>query len=313
MSVQPRNDPDDPFDLRQSAIEWQNRELEPLLSASEGHEPPFDAIAAWERVSPRLIRSRQPTPPRWRRALIGGLGVAATFTVMVTYRATQEPTSLLRTTAVGEVDSTQLNDGSTVVLDGRSRIETGPTFGARVRDVRLQGRAHFRVAHDSKRPFRVFAGDMVAEALGTAFTVAEDPLRHEVEVVVTEGRVAFVPRGGDATRVELRAGDRATHRRGATVVERISTTALHTSWMSGDRRVAALPLRRVLPQLGRWFGLSVVVSDSVLLDRRLTVDWRHTSATGALTELAVISDAEVVQRGDTIHLLARRDRGANVR
>ncbi|WP_353268037.1 FecR domain-containing protein [Gemmatimonas sp.] len=307
------NEPDDPFDLRQSAVDWQRRELEPLLSAADGQQPPFDAEAAWKRMSPRLAARRVQRSSGRRAFVLAAVSAAAVLIVAVLNQTKRTPSSMVVATAIGEVDSTTLSDGTVVVLDGGTRVETDDAFGDRARDIRLQGRAHFRVAHDAARPFRVFAGGMVAEALGTAFTVADDPLRDEVEVVVTDGRVAFALRGSDAAPVVLHAGDRALRRAGTTVVERRPPSEEDTAWMSGDRRVAALPLRRVLPRMNQWFGLSVLVADSVLLERRLTVDWRHTSASRALSELAAIIDAEVVQRGDTITLHARGDGGRHGR
>jgi transmembrane sensor len=313
MSAHDPSDPENPFDLRDSSVEWQRRELEPLLSAIDGKESRFDAEAAWTRVSSRLADQRRARRSRWRGGVLAGVSAAAVLTVMVVYRSADERSPMVFATAPGSVDSVTFEDGTMVVLDGHSRVETDRAFGARTRTVQLRGRAHFRVAHDATRPFRVSAGGMVAEAVGTAFTVAEAGLRDEVEVVVTEGRVAVVPIGNDVAPLVLAAGERATTRPGATVVERLGIAETHTAWMSGERRVAAWPLRRVLPQMNRWFGLSIVVADSALLERRLTVDWRHTSPTRAVTELAAIIDADLQQRGDTITLRARRERRVDVR
>ncbi len=306
-------EPDGPFDFRDSSIEWQRHELEPLLSAIDGLESPFDAEAAWARLSPRLTDPRRDWQSRRTGAVLAGLGVAAVLTAMVIGRSAPERSPLVLATVAGSIDSVEFGDGTMVVLDGYSRVETGRAFGVDARDVRLEGRAHFRVAHDPTRPFRVSAGGVIAEALGTTFTVTEDVQRHEVDVLVTEGRVAVAPIGRGAAPVVLNAGDRAMQRAGTTVVEHVPLRERDTAWMSGERRVVAWPLRRVLPQMRRWFGLSIVVADSVLLERRLTVDWRYTSPVRAVTELAAIIDGEIEQRGDSIRIRARQERRANAR
>ena len=81
-----------------------------------------------------------------------------------------------------------LADGSIVTLNTASRIET--RMNGQERTVRLlEGEAFFEVAHDATRPFRVYAGDGMTVAVGTAFSVRLN--KNAVEVVVSEGKVAY--------------------------------------------------------------------------------------------------------------------------
>jgi transmembrane sensor len=64
----------------------------------------------------------------------------------------------------------ELPDQSSVILAPQSRIEV--RFTPNERDIELaRGRARFDVAHDSKRPFNVFAGGGRITAVGTLFDV----------------------------------------------------------------------------------------------------------------------------------------------
>src|SRR5690606_25687783 len=54
-----------------------------------------------------------------------------------------------------------------------------------------KGEAHFTVARDAARPFKVYAGNSVVQALGTAFNVRVRDAR-DVEVMVTDGLVKVV-------------------------------------------------------------------------------------------------------------------------
>jgi transmembrane sensor len=88
--------------------------------------------------------------------------------------------------AIGKHTSIPLPDGSVVVLNTNSRIKVEYTQDHR-NIFLIQGEAHFDVAKNKNRPFRVHAGKGRVEAVGTAFTVY---LRKEdVEVLVTEGKV----------------------------------------------------------------------------------------------------------------------------
>lgn len=83
----------------------------------------------------------------------------------------------------------RLDDGSLVKLSEASKARV--LFSSDERRVVLElGQAFFDVAKDPARPFIVAAANVEVSAIGTAFNVkyAED----ELQVVVTEGRVALV-------------------------------------------------------------------------------------------------------------------------
>jgi transmembrane sensor len=97
-------------------------------------------------------------------------------------------------TAVGELRTLALPDGSRLTLNTDSRLDV--SFPPGSREIALaRGEAHFEVAHDGSRPFRVRVGDRIVEAVGTAFTVQRRD-GDGFEVVVTDGRVR-VARAGE--------------------------------------------------------------------------------------------------------------------
>jgi transmembrane sensor len=94
-------------------------------------------------------------------------------------------------------------DGSTAtLLDERSRIVTRVDVAREVRLDLEAGGARFQVVHDPGRLFRVAAGTIVVEVLGTEFTVEREPQR--VWVSVERGAVRVAGGGGA---VILRAGE----------------------------------------------------------------------------------------------------------
>jgi transmembrane sensor len=94
------------------------------------------------------------------------------------------------TTDIGEQRSIQLEDGSTVQLNARSKIRVA--LHEHERDVELiEGQALFQVAKDHARPFIVHSGETNVLAVGTEFDVYKRPSGTTVTVV--EGRVAVFP------------------------------------------------------------------------------------------------------------------------
>ena len=93
-------------------------------------------------------------------------------------------------TAVGEQSTLTLPDGSEVILNTNTEIEIA--FSGAVRNVFLnRGEAFFEVTKNPLRPFRVYAGNRMVEAVGTAFTVQHSDAEN-IEVVVKEGKVNFL-------------------------------------------------------------------------------------------------------------------------
>jgi transmembrane sensor len=93
-------------------------------------------------------------------------------------------------TEIGKQATVVLPDNSELILNTNTEIEV--SFSASARNVFLkQGEAFFEVTKDPSRPFRVYAGKRMVEAVGTAFTVQHtEP--DTVEVVVKEGKVNFL-------------------------------------------------------------------------------------------------------------------------
>ena len=94
-------------------------------------------------------------------------------------------------TDTGEQRIVKLPDGSIVTLNTRSEIEVRIDEQQRVIEL-SNGEALFDVAHDAERPFRVFAGDAVARAVGTQFNVYR---KHDGTTIgVVEGIVEVTSR-----------------------------------------------------------------------------------------------------------------------
>jgi transmembrane sensor len=89
-------------------------------------------------------------------------------------------------TLIGQQITTTFDDGSIIHLNTNSRIET--QFSDEKRIVKLiKGEALFEVAHDPSRPFIVYAGDRLVQAIGTKFVIH---LKSEnIQVTVTDGKV----------------------------------------------------------------------------------------------------------------------------
>ena len=166
---------------------WSDQSLTALpielkdLAYPQSDQQNHDSAAFWQR----LLRA-----PAMAFVLVLGLGM--TFFnnpqwLPSGWRPYAEQTGLYAT-AIGQQSAHTLLDGSVIYLNTNSQVRVD--YSAESRSIHLlQGEAHFEVAKQAARPFRVYAGGGRVQAVGTAFTVY---LRgDDVDVSVNEGVVAL--------------------------------------------------------------------------------------------------------------------------
>lgn len=207
---------------------------------------------------------------RTRRAL-GWLAVAAAVGV-VALAVAQLRIALLNepryTSAVGELRSIALPDGSIVTLNTQSEVQV--LYSEQSRTVRLlRGEALFRVAKQTSRPFRVAVDRAIVQALGTEFNVYRSNGGDFVTVV--EGRVAVLPDATLPASTVVNAGEQVAVRTGAAVRRLDSRSVTHvTSWTRRQLIFDGASVSEVIAQLNRYNAIQLAVDDPDLGERRVT-------------------------------------------
>lgn len=182
-------------------------------------------------------------------------------------------------TALGEQRKVTLEDGSIVHVNTQSEIAILYTNNKRTVQL-LRGEALFDVAHDSKRPFRVVAGDTIAEAIGTTFNVYRTQAGASVAVidgkvaVTTPGALLEADDGGDAAapvartddgRLLLEAGQKAEVANDSNTV-RVAAANVKavSSWSVGQLIFEGESLNAIVKQFNRYNRVQIVVDDPSL-------------------------------------------------
>lgn len=83
-----------------------------------------------------------------------------------------------------------LEDGSVIWLGKNSRLSYPIHFEKEKRTVFLSGEASFDIAKDHRRPFYVYANEVVTKVLGTSFRIRAFKGDKQVSVKVSSGRVS---------------------------------------------------------------------------------------------------------------------------
>ena len=242
----------------------------------EGHSPKAlaEAAAHSRHEAAEHIKDSSKTTSLWILLGVGAavlallLGLATVMTRVSEEakftRALNAPDVKPIATTFARMGTVTLDDGTKVRLAPESEVTVPKLFGPEMRVVRLKGIGEFTVAKGITQPFNVRAGNVSIVATGTAFTVkaGEDAV---VTVVVSEGSVKVgqpkkltdVPAGGAVV-----AKDSVV--RQASAAEKDEADA----WRSGMLVVDDKPLNTVLALMKRWYGLTILVPQPKLMERR---------------------------------------------
>jgi len=242
------------------------------LSAGPENAAAFDAALAVSQAYAaaagdvaRSLSERRAVPSRvGRRAFIGvGAVAAAAALAVVVGPQLAGPQTDTYVTAKGERRTVQLADGSTVDLNGGTRLSV--RFMRDGRHVTLaEGQAVFDVTHDARRPFLVAAGDRTVRVVGTQFDVRH--LGGKVSVTVARGAVEVRPAGGAAGKAyRLHPGQRLDHVEGEAATRVAAAEPGEVlGWRSGRLVYRQQPLSEVIADLNQQFSTPIRIEDAEL-------------------------------------------------
>ena len=208
-------------------------------------------------------------------------------------------------TAVGDLESMPLADGSQATLSSDSRILVALSHRERHVDLQ-QGEAFFHVAKDSGRPFVVAAEGRRVIAVGTRFSVRRD--EQGVRVVVTEGVVRLESNPGTDGRRQpttlLPAGSVAQTSVGGILVRSgtVEQAEQQLSWRDGFLSFHDTPLATAAAEFNRYNVRKLVIGDSAIAAIPVggNFRWSNTDAFVRLLEQGFAVRAE--RHGDTVVL-----------
>jgi transmembrane sensor len=190
-----------------------------------------------------------------------------------------------------------LPDGSRMVLGPDSRVVYSAS-ASQGRVLELEGQAYFTVSADPTRPFVVKTRTVTTRVLGTAFSVRAYPTDRVAQVAVAEGKVAI---GRTEPSTVLLPGDVGVVEQGLEPIVRRDVQLRDVfGWMHGQLRFDGTPFREVALELERTYGLTIQVTDSTLMDRRMTGVLSNEQVADVLELVGVGIDATYTRRGSVV-------------
>jgi transmembrane sensor len=192
-----------------------------------------------------------------------------------------------------------LPDNSSVILQPGSKICYSPNqYNRSKRDVILSGEAFFEVQKDAKRPFFVYANELIMKVLGTSFSVKTKPSLSEIELVVKTGKVAVFLQNDENKSYKLagnaleglvvNANEKVLVNRDAYTID--TPTPVAVAQLSRPIQKLAFnfddaPVHDVIRDLENAYGIRIVYDQDKLADCKLTA---HLSDEPLLEKLKLI-------------------------
>ena len=204
-------------------------------------------------------------------------------------------------TALGDIQTVSLADGSKTTLASDSRIDVH--LSRRERRIELaRGEAIFDVAKDPQRPFVVDTGERQVVAVGTRFSVRHDA--RELRVVVTEGTVRLQSPAGDAKprpTALLPAGSVALVRDDGVLVRSIPLVDAEQmlDWRDGLLVFRNATLAEAAAEFNRYNARKIEIADAEAGALRIGGSFRWNNAEGF---------ARLLERGFPVHADYAADR-----
>ncbi|WP_396223128.1 hypothetical protein [Gemmatimonas sp.] len=148
---------------------------------------------------------------------------------------------------------------------------------------------HISSNRGQRSSFTLRDGTVTVTAAGTGFTMRHYPEEADVVVQVAEGMVSVRDRDSDATQtVKAGAAVRVTNGTVTSFGGVARDEAL--AWTRDSIVFVQAPLKTVVPELVRWFGMNAALVDSTVGDRPVSMRIALISAGDAATALTAAAD-----------------------
>ena len=189
------------------------------------------------------------------------ISVGSTFYYLGSNSVTNQSAVINRLlTANGSKGRFILPDSTVVWLNANSTLEYPKTFTASAREVHLSGEAYFEVHRNEKHPFRVYAGEMNIEVLGTRFIVENYRKKSTIETVLVEGTVKVTGCKMNHS-VILTPGQLICYDKKNKQIDLQTVSAAdYISWIQNELTFDNDTLSDIIINLEKWYGIDISCS-----------------------------------------------------
>lgn len=272
-----------------------------LVEIFQFEEPAFNSDSALDKLHGKILEDIRPKRVFFRPQVYRWAAVILLFAAAILYfnRNNSTHAEWVEVVASNGDSSINLPDGSRVVLSDGSEIRYQAEFDDSIRNVKLVGKAYFKVTRNPSKPFVVRTESSMVRVLGTSFVVSD--IGREVEVLVETGKVRVAPLAGKS-KVELTKGQGAILNKASGVFKRIDVDMNDLFWISKRLEFMRSPLQNVVEQINKKYKKKIILKSDDIKKCELTVAFTNQSAEDVANVIAMTLGLDTIMQKDTIYL-----------
>jgi ferric-dicitrate binding protein FerR (iron transport regulator) len=189
-----------------------------------------------------------------------------------------------------------LPDGSRVWLNAVSSIRYPTAFIGKERNVEITGEVYFEVTKDASKPFKVVAGEVRVEVLGTHFNINSFPDESEMQTTLLEGTVKVNTQG--LTHV-LNPGQAALVDQNGKFNIREVDTEQAVAWKNNSFHFRDNDIETIMRQLARWYDVEIIYK-GIVTKRYTGIVSRTVPVSGILNFLERSGGVRFITEGNKV-------------
>lgn len=249
--------------------------LNKLVASTRSPKGQFSKANSWLLLEKRLPRLHIHTLLR---------RIATTAAVIITICTlswwiynTFVPAPLQTVSTLAESRTILLPDQSKVILNHYSSITYPKRFKSKDRKVLLQGEAYFEVAKDALHPFKVEAGDIMVQVLGTHFNVEAYPKDIQIKTTLLEGSVAINLIGKAEKRMVLIPNESAIYNKVKKELTRHTekNASGKVLWRNGTLLFENAPMKEIARRLSNTYHIAIQITDIQIQNYHMTATFSN--------------------------------------
>lgn len=223
----------------------------------------YDSDRGWRAFKKRLPTKKSHMRYIWESFAAAALIAAVVFSYGLGTKAVQNRFSnIIVEVPDGSKMNVSLPDGSSVYLNGGSKISYSQGFGITNRDMHIDGEGYFEIARNENLPMKLTSQNLSVEVLGTKFSYRDYEGDDNACVALAQGSVRVS--AGDDNHV-LKPGESAVFNLASgslTVFDNMNEDLL--AWRNGIFSFEDATLGTIARQLSRTYGISFVFTSEDL-------------------------------------------------
>jgi len=268
----------------------------------------IDKAAEWEKLKNDLHFStsansvkRKQLYPAWFR-IAAAVVLFFSVALLISKQFTNKSTTYSANNVISNV---LLPDSSTVSLNANSVIEVSSDFKTKLRKIKLQGEAFFLVqSMPDKRGFVVETQLATVSVKGTRFNVKEFS-DTAVNVIVTQGSVAFTANADSANTVLLTSGQSAYYSKQLNKIEVYNTISGNAiAWYTKTLTFNNQQLDSVLNDLESYYGVTFQFSEPNPVHCLLSATFNNQSLQSVLTVIEATISVKFTKKTDKLYVVS---------